>query len=60
MNDYWTEAMDNCPDESGGLTKIIDLWQTNLDEFGFQGPASQYNSTCSPLTPMDQVNQGTT
>ena len=47
--------MDNCPDESGGLTKIIDLWQTNLDEFGFQGPASQYNSTCSPLTPMDQV-----
>ena len=40
-NDYYTSVTNDC---SG--VGVVDLWQTNIDRAGFQGPANQYNNTC--------------
>ena len=39
-NDYWTSM------DGGGGRSFVDLWQTNLDAPGTQGPAHGYNNTC--------------
>ena len=54
-NDYWTSQTDSCPSGFGkeSTVEITDLWQTNIDEQGFQGPAHLYNNSCDPDSLMD-------
>jgi arylsulfatase A-like enzyme len=46
-NDYWNYVDGKaCKVPSGDLVHVVDLWQTNLEQPGLQGPAHGYNNSC--------------
>ena len=49
-NDYWTyDDGPRCKVPGGDpedLIPVVDLWQTNLEQPGMQGPAHGYNNSC--------------